>query len=252
MRKSLLIIFSMLFLLEISSASTRGDVTILEATENIQYLGQKIAKDYFFFYKNPEDVFLKEQLNKNIDNLQHSINEIIDIIDNTYDKSILIYLRNRAEEEIKELINQETNLDNARSVLGYSETMLEVNSIAKKHKYEFSQDEKMLMTNKEVQYLLEKATKYYMVSQIGLGSDTNFKNLKDAITNIDNHLLSIESYNYPENLKLKLKTIKKVWSINRDFFEKSNELSIPHLLLNSTQYIETLLKEIEQYHKKNL
>ncbi len=242
----------MFLLFETSSASTRGDVTILEATENIQYLGQKIAKDYFFFYKNPEDIFLKEQLNKNIDNLQHSINEITEIIDNAYYKNILIYLRDRAADEIKELINQETNLANARSILGYSETILEVNSIAKKHKYDFSQDEKMLMTSKEIQYLLEKVTKYYMASQIGLGSDTNSKKLKDAIINIDNHLLSIESYSYPESLNIKLNTIKKAWEINRDFFEKSNEISIPHLLLSSTQYIETLLKEIEQYHKKNL
>ena len=242
----------MLLFIETLPASTRGDVTILEATENIQYLSQKIAKDYFFFYKDSENFFLKEQLNKNIDNLQHSITEIMDIIDDTTDKSLLVYLKYRTKKKIKKLINEKTNLNNAIKVLEYSETMLEVNSIAKKHTYEFSQDEKMLMTSKEVQYLLERVTKYYIANKIGINSENNLKKLKDAIINIDNHLVDIESYSYPNDLNIKLNQIKRAWKINRDFFEKSNETSIPHLLLSSTQYIETLLKEIEQYHKKNL
>ena len=32
-------------------ASTRGDETVIEASENIRLLGQKIAKDYLFYYK---------------------------------------------------------------------------------------------------------------------------------------------------------------------------------------------------------
>ena len=35
-------------------SATRGDIKVIEASENIRYLSQKLVKEYLFFYKYPE------------------------------------------------------------------------------------------------------------------------------------------------------------------------------------------------------
>jgi len=37
----------------VANAATRGDIKIIEASENIRYLSQKIVKDYLFLYQYP-------------------------------------------------------------------------------------------------------------------------------------------------------------------------------------------------------
>ena len=49
------------------TSATRGDIKVIEASENIRYLSQKIIKDYLLFYKNPEKTELKNNLNKTLD-----------------------------------------------------------------------------------------------------------------------------------------------------------------------------------------
>jgi len=233
-------------------SSTRGDVKILEATESIQYLSQKIATDYFSFYIKSEDIFLKNQLNKNIDNLQFYIADIADMTQDIHTRNILDFFIYRME-QIKQLPNQKINKSNARLILKYSEVLLEgAKSIAKGHKYKFSKEEKMLMTSKEIQYLIERATKYYMAFQVGLDTPSNYEQMKKAIVEIDNNIKEIYLYKYPYELEKKLRKINQVWMRNRFFLNRVNDASIPYLLLGSTEYIKILLKDIEQYHKKNL
>jgi len=57
----------MLFLSMGLMASTRGDVQVIEASENIRLLGQKMAKDYLYYYKNPKKLYLKEDLENDIE-----------------------------------------------------------------------------------------------------------------------------------------------------------------------------------------
>ena len=48
----------------VSHAATRGDVKVIEASENIRYLSQKLVKEYLFFYKNPKKIEVKNELDK--------------------------------------------------------------------------------------------------------------------------------------------------------------------------------------------
>ena len=242
----------LLTLADVLNGSTRGDVKIIEATENIQYLSQKIATDYFSLYSKPKDILLKRQLLKNIDNLQFFVEDIADTTKDTHTQNILNYFSYRIE-QIKQLPNQEVTESSARLILKYSETLLEgAKSIAKEHKYQFSNEEKMLMTSKEIQYLIERVYKYYMAFQIGLDSGSNYEQIKNDIVTIDNNIEEIALYLYPAKFEEKLERIDRVWSINRVFLAKVDNSSIPTLLLGSTEYMKKLLKDIEQYHKKNL
>jgi hypothetical protein len=247
--------YIILIAVEVIYGSTRGDVKILEATENIQYLSQKIATDYLFFYKNPENIILKNQLYKNIDNLQFYIKEIRDIADakeGIYTQNLLNYFTYRLE-QIKYIPNEKINISKIEFILKSSEILLEgAKSIAKEHRYKFSKEEKMLMLSKEIVYLLKRVNKYYMALYIGINSHTNYEKMQQAIRDMDSRLEIINSYNYPIEFENKLNEINEIWNRDKNFFYQVEELSIPYILSESTEYMEDLLIEIEQYHKKNL
>jgi len=255
MKKILYICIAILILCEYTVASTRGDVKILEATENIQYLSQKIAIDYLFFYKNSKNSLLKKQLNKNIDNLQFHIKEIRDITDKKkagYTQNILNFF-GYIIEQIKQLPNEKINISNVEDILKYSEILLEdAKYIAKEHRYKFSKEEKMFMLSKEIIYLLKRVNKYYLASYIGLNSHTNYEHMQKAIRDMDSSLKKMNTYNYPIELENRLNEINRIWDRDKSFFYQVEELSIPYILSNSTKYMENLLIGIEQYHKKNL
>jgi len=255
MKRVLYICIAILALFEYTVASTRGDVKILEATENIQYLSQKIAIDYLFFYKNSKNSLLRKQLNKNIDNLQFYIKEIRDIADKKkagYTQNILNFF-GYIIEQIKQLPNEKINISNVEDILKYSEILLEdAKYIAKEHRYNFSKEEKMFMLSKEIIYLLKRVNKYYLASYIGLNSHTNYEHMQKAIRDMDSSLEKMNSYNYPIELENRLNEINRIWDRDKNFFYQVEELSIPYILSNSTEYMENLLIGIEQYHKKNL
>jgi len=255
MKRFLYICIAILALFEYTVASTRGDVKILEATENIQYLSQKIAIDYLFFYKNNKNSLLRKQLNKNIDNLQFYIKEIRDIADNKkggYTQNLLNYFIYIIE-QIKKLPNEKISVSNVEYILKYSEILLEgAKSIAKEHRYNFSKEEKMFMLSKEIIYLLKRVNKYYLASDIGLKSHTNYENMQKAIRDMDSSLKKMDSYNYPIELKNRLNEINEIWDRDKNFFYQVEELSIPYVLSTSTEYMEDLLTKMEQFHKKNL
>jgi len=255
MKRVLYICITILALFEYTIASTRGDVKILEATENIQYLSQKIAIDYLFFYKNSKNSLLRRQLNKNIDNLQFYIKEIRDIADNKkgrYTQNLLNYFIYIIE-QIKKLPNEKISVSNVEYILKYSEILLEgAKSIAKEHRYNFSKEEKMFMLSKEIIYLLKRVNKYYLASDIGLKSHTNYENMQKAIRDMDSSLKKMDSYNYPIELKNRLNEINEIWDRDKNFFYQVEELSIPYILSTSTEYMEDLLTKMEQFHKKNL
>jgi len=235
-----------------SFASTRGDVKIIEATENIQYLSQKIAIDYFFYYHKQKDSMSQRKLDENIKKLEVNISEIINTTKNEHTKDILNYFTYRLE-EIKILSKEQVNKANARRLLDHSEGFLEgAEAIIEEHKYKFSKEEEMLMLSKKAQYLLERVITYYMASKIGLNSAYKQQKMKNAIRDIDKVMTKINAYQYSIALRKKVDKFSNIWGMNREFFTNMNKTSIPYLLLGSTQYTKKIMVDIEQYHKKNL
>jgi len=175
------ILFTMTLLTLNSFASSRSDVKIIEATENIRYLGQKISKDYLYLYHNPKKIELKEVLEKDIDDLESSIYDIDMSTINTDSKNILDFLTYN-KDEIKDLLTQSTDKERSILILDYSESFLEgANSIASSHIYAFSDEEKMLMLMKKLEYLLERVSKYYIASNLNLDKVNNFNHMEKAI-----------------------------------------------------------------------
>jgi hypothetical protein len=248
-------IYQILFILLVTSlsafASSRSDVMIIEATENIRYLGQKISKDYLYFYNNPKKIELKEELNKDIEMLELSIRDISMSTINTDSKNILdflIYNKN----EIKELITKDVSKETSILILDYSESFLEgANSIASVHIYAFSDEEKMLMSMKEFEYILERVSKYYIASNLNLDKVNNFEHMISAILKIDKIIKEVNSYEYPTDLEKESKEMNMIWKTHREFLYKSEKLFLPNLLDASAKNLEKIIQNIALYHKKN-
>ena len=251
MKKRWSILFIIMVLTLSSFASSRSDVKIIEATENIRYLGQKISKDYLYFYHNPKKIELREELEKDIEMLELSIRDIGMSTINGDSKNILDFLTYN-KNEIEELLTKKVNKERSILMLDYSESFLEgANSIASEHIYEFSDEEKMLMSMKELEYLIERVSKYYIASNLNLDKVNNNEHMIKGILKIDDILKDINLYEYSDKLEKESKKMNVIWKIHREFLYKSEKLFLPNLLASSTKNLEKIIQNITIYHKKN-
>jgi len=251
MKKTVFILSIILGMISNSEASTRSDVKIIEASEDIRYLSQKIAKEYLYLYYNPNKINLKDKLRENMKNLKKSIQEIAINTQNNESKNILNFLT-YTNEEIQILLNKKVSNDKSILILDYSETFVEAaNSIQFLHQYEFSNEEKMLMHLKELEYLLERVNKYYIASILNLNKISNEQHMKNALVKVENILDIIKEYPYPRKIKKERSKILKYWKSNKKFLDISREVFVPNLLLLFTKNFRNSIKKLELYHKQN-
>ncbi len=231
--------------------ATRGDVRIIEASENIRFLSQKIVKDYLFLYKNPQKAEVKKELHDALDALSDDLRIIATTTKDTDTKDILEFLA-YSKDQIEEIFNEKLDQEKAALMLDYSETLLEgADSIANTHKYDFSEEEKMLMVTKEMEYLLERITKYYMALHVGFDNDVNKEQMQEAISKFEENIQKINLYQYPvgtQNIQVKM---DESWKSNKIFFDKAETLFIPKLMFISVEYLENIVTQLALYHNKN-
>jgi len=232
-------------------AVTRGDIKILEATENIRYVSQKIVKNYFFSYAYPERIDMKTILEDELEFLSQNFRTIAVTSKDSDTKDILEFLSYNRE-QMFELFDEERNFENASLMLDYGETLLEgINSIAQGYQYTFSKEENMLMLSKRIEYLLERTLKYYMVMHTGLDNNTVKEMMQKSISDIEKSLIPIKSYPYSPKLEAERKKLLFAWQKSKILIEKPKALFIPILLFSSVKYIESLMHTLAVYHSKN-
>jgi hypothetical protein len=252
MQKKTYILLLLVLFTKSSFALTRGDIKIIEARENIQYLGQKISTDYFLLYKRPNDFILKNKFQKNIQDIEKNIQDIRNTTKNKVTINILDFYLYRLD-YIKELPLIKPQHSDARRLLGASEYFLEgATSISEQHQYKSSKEERMLRHCKKLKYLVESVSMYYMAYQIGLRETKSDVEMQRAIQNINKKLITITKYNYPFILNEKLEKLKIIWKYNQTYFEDLEKTSYTNLLLSSNSYIKSLVIELEKHHKQNL
>ncbi|MEA3433965.1 MAG: hypothetical protein U9R13_05235 [Campylobacterota bacterium] len=233
------------------TSATRGDIKVIEASENIRYLSQKIVKEYLFSYKNPEKAEVKKSLNKTLNKLNNDLMIIATTTKDTDTKDILEFLA-YSKDQIEQIFNEKTDEEKAALMLDYSETLLEgADSIASAHMYDFSEEEKMLMVTKEMEYLLERITKYYMALHVGFNNDINKEQMQESITKLEENIVQINNYTYPAEFQKVLVKMNESWKANKSFFDQSETLFIPKLMFTSVDYMEDVVVQIALHHSKN-
>ena len=232
-------------------SATRGDIKVIEASENIRYLSQKMVKDYLFFYKNPHRLEVKRELNKTLLLLNDDFRIIVTTTRDSDTKDVLEFLA-YSKDQIEEIFTSKPTSETAALMLDYSETLLEgADSIASAHKYNFSDEEKMLMVTKEMGYLLERITKYYMALHSGFDSITNKEAMEESMNLFEQNIRKINLYKYPQKEVAYLIKMNIAWEANKKFLQKENELFIPKLMLISIEHLENVIANIALYHSKN-
>jgi len=230
---------------------TRGDVKIIEATENIRYISQQMAKEYLFLFKTPYPEETKAKLKRSLIKLAENLRIIATTTKDTDTKDILEFL-SYSKDQIAEIFTQEVTPEQAALMMDYSETLLEgADSIAASHAYAFTKEEYMLIVTKKMEYLLERVMKYYIALHVGFNNITNKEQMQEAIAKFDENIKLIEAYDYPKEIEPVEKRIVKGWEADKGFFARSDSLFIPKLMLLSTDQLEQLATQISLYHNKN-
>ena len=234
-----------------SQGATRGDVKVLEASEGIRYLSQKLVKEYLILYQNPKKKELKNALEHSLNKLTEEFKAIAMTTKDSDTKDILEFLA-YSKDQIQDIFKSKANKESVALMLDYSETLLEgADSISKAHRYEFSKEEKMLMITKNIEYLLERISKYYMAYHVGFNTHNNKEQLNTAIEDLENDLLEINSYVYSDELQKEKTKMNKLWSTDKIYFQKSDNLFIPNLLLTTIDFLENTFNAFAVYHSKN-
>jgi len=232
-------------------ASIRGNITIIEASENIRYLGQKISKEYLFFYQNPKKIELRDAIFDDVKRLEKSIIDIRMITNNRYSKKVLDFLVYN-KDAIKELIDKPVDIEKSILMLDYSESFLDgANFIKNAHRYDFSIEEKMLMRLKDIEYLLERTSKYYIAYSLNINKKSTLNNMNKAIVKIEMILKEVNSYPYSEELSIEIREMNSNWIKYKQFLYKVKKLSLSSLILLSITDFENSIKKIALYHKQN-
>ena len=231
---------------------TRGNVQIIEATENIRYVSQKLSKEYLFFFLNPENEKIQKDLYSSLDILSKNL-RAISVVSKDQDTQDILEFLAYSKEEISNILGNKPTKDKALLMLDYSETLLEgADSIAKTYAYKFSNEEKMLVLSKNIKFLIERISKYYIALHLGYDIENNRDKMKQAILSLKDGFINFDNYFYPEKLQpterlLSNLLISDIWIVN-----KNKEYFIPSLLLDSVSFFEDKMDILALYHSKNL
>ena len=233
-----------------SHASTRSDVKVLEASENIKYITQKIAKNYLFFYTHQNKKEIKLFMKDSIEKLGEEIQSIAIATQDKKVKNILDYVAYE-KEQLKITVEDEISGKNAALVLDFSQAVTEAAiRIAKTIKYDFSEEEKMLILSKSIEYRIEKLTKFYMVLGSDIDKTTVMKKMEKNISEVNVDFEKIKKYAYPDGLNDKKRDLEKLWNISKSYYTRVNSHNIPNIILISTDGIKSIIDEISLHHSK--
>jgi hypothetical protein len=230
---------------------TRGDVKIIEATENIRFISQQMTKEYLFLFRTLHQEETKARLKKSLIALNNNLRAIAGTTKDADTKDILEFLA-YSKDQIAQIFTEKVDEEQAALMLDYSETLLEgADSIAAAHAYEFTNEEHMLIVMKKMEYLLERMMKYYIALHVGFDNPTNKEQMQAAIMKFDENMQTIEGYEYPKEMQVLKEEVSRSWEANKKFLMRSDSLFIPKLMMLSTRYLEALIAQIALYHTKN-
>ena len=230
--------------------ATRGDVKVIESSENIRYLSQKLVKEYLLLYKYPKNMEIKNSLEGTLEKLNNNFKVIAKITKNSETKDMLDFLA-YSKDKIVEIFEKKLSEENCALMLDYSEILIEgVNSIEKIHAYKFSKEEQLLMLSKKMEYLIERINKHYMAIHLKLDSVVNKQAMNDAIIDFEKILQKINKLNSSKD-KMILKLLHYSWQKNKILFKKTETIFVPNLMGLSLNSLENIVSELTFFYSKN-
>ncbi len=252
--KSIFFILFFVFGQQLNATASRNDIKLQKASEDIKFISQQLVKDYFYLYLNPHKREIKEDLNKELLQLDSKLRIIATSTKKESTKKILTFLA-YSRKEITKSISMPYTSENSTIVLDYGEILLEgAGKISKEHIYTFSEEEAMLINAKNMAYMLERINKYYMMLLSGFSDDdnNNIKQLEHAIASFDMLLEKVNNYTYRGDISIEVNDINSYWKVVRGYYLSLEESKLSNILYISADYLEDLISKLELYHSKSL
>lgn len=245
------VILGVSLLLSVGFSATRSDINTIESAERTRYLSQKIAKDYLYLYARPKLTHLKTGLEHTLDELSDTFTAIASSTRDSDSKDLLKYLK-YTHENIRKLLTEKPSRRTALSMLAYSEILLEgAEFILKEHQYTFAPNEAMLMGIKKDEYLIERLTKYYMLTHLGKIDPEIHKKMLRTSKELSQGFGTILSYQYPPELQKLKKDLSLFWNASGYMLAHASDIFAPSLVDITSSHFEQLMVQFSLYHSKS-
>ena len=110
----------------------------------------------------------------------------------------------------------------------------------------------MLMRMKDISFLIERMTKFYIAIAEG-GDVINYAELlKESMDKMEENISLLNTYPYTEENLKKLRKLKQDWEALKKFYQRYQDLKVPSIVLLASAGVESDAHALELYHSKNL
>jgi len=221
---------------------------IVVDAERVKTLSQDIAKNYFYITQGIQISSAKKGLKEDILKLDETLNRLKEQSKGTPSERIVEFMFFSVD-ELKSTLKEEYNAENGGLVLDYTETLLEGSESISSHNK--GKEESLLDTLEEMEFLLERASKYYIAFKAGYTDDSNLKQARMAIEAFDKLLKKLNEANLPEELKSgPLKKLNRYWPASKEFYLGVKQNELPTIVFISTKHMMKSLEKLISYEKK--
>lgn len=204
-------------------ASTNEDIKIIEATKNIEYLSQNIAKEYLYLYQNPKRIETKTKLQNEIKELEDNFRFVAKNTNNIDSKNILDYL-SYSKDQIKEILSADIKSENREFILDHTEALSEgAQSILISYNYDPLKD-------KDIKINLANISKFYMAINANINPTANRNNIQNEIKIIDTKLINSST------------ELKGSWHILKNLLNAKEDQFIPNIISILIKNLENMTK----------
>lgn len=219
---------------------------LLEA-QQIRTISQDIAKNYFYIEQGIQASSAKRGFKNDMLTLNAVLAKLKKNSKNPEVQGIVEFM-GMSLEELTELAKEKYNEENGGMVLDYTETLLEGSeNIVNADK---SKVESQLDVVEEMQFLLERASKYYIAFRAGYTDASNIIQADRAVKQFGILLKRLETFNYPDEIKNgPLKKLLKYWPVSKDFYLGIKKSDLPTIVFISTKHMKSALDKIAKYEQ---
>jgi len=222
---------------------------VLLQAKTIKTISQDLAKNYFYMEQGIQTTSAKKGLKANILALDESIRKLQLGAKEEETKQIIEFMFFSVD-ELKSTMREALNAENGGLVLDYTETLLEgAENIASHNK---GKTESMLDIVEEMKFLIERASKYYIVFRAGYTDEINIRQAKSAVEKFDTLLKKVQAHTYPGPITSgPVKKLTKYWPVSKKFYLGIKKSELPTIVFISTKHMKKALDKLIVHHKKN-
>jgi len=219
----------------------------LNDAEKLRTLSQDIAKDYFYVEQGIQASSAKAGIKNDLLVLGTTIDKLKKEVKDPEAKRVVEFM-SFSQEELQDTIKEGYSAENGGLVLDYTETLLEGSeNIINQDK---SKVESMEDVINEMEFLLERASKYYIAFRAGYTDDSNVIQAQNAVKQFDILLKRVQEYKYPDEIKNgPVKKLLKYWPVSKDFYLGIKKSDLPTIVFISTKHMKSALDKLAKYHQ---